>query len=164
MKLSLRLATAFENSLPGYPLWDICCDHGLLGIHALMSKNFPEVHFVDQVPKIMSSLSAKIERKRTASMPLASCHLLPAENIQHSLEGSVCVLGVGAQKIEIFLNAWEGAGLLQAKRLILGPHKDEVWFLKNIIPSLKNYQLQKQIDVLERGRKRTIFILDKTLI
>lgn len=165
MKLSLRLSTALENALPDLCLWDICCDHGLLGMHALRSQKFPQVHFVDQVPHLMNSLHETVTaRWKSAERSLsqqAFFHTTAAEDLRMTLNGTICVLGVGAQKIEIFLKAWKNSGLLSAERLILGPHKDETWFLEKIIPGLENYRLQKQIDLCERGRKRTLFILDR---
>ncbi len=163
MKLSLRLSTALENACPQQPLWDICCDHGLLGIQALRSQNFPQVHFVDQVPHLISKLQEKIKLKiKEASKELpAFFYSTPAESLQVELTGNVCILGIGAQKIEIFLRAWEDAGLLQADRLILGPHKDEQWFLDVVIPNLQNYELQKQVAVNERGRDRLLFVLNR---
>lgn len=165
MKLSLRLATALENALPWQPFWDICCDHGLLGIQALRSEKFPQVHFVDQVPQLIENLQVKIKAKeqsldKAAPLP-AYFYSIPAENLKEKLSGNICVLGIGAQKMEIFLKAWENSELLQAQRLILSPHKDEKWFLEKVIPELENYQLQKQIDLCERGRKRSLFILDR---
>lgn len=162
MKLSPRLAAALDNALTELPLWDICCDHGLLGIQALKTRQFSQVHFVDQVSHLMISLENKFKiRTKDISRPLAHFYTIPAESLRIKLTGTVCVLGVGAQKIEGFLRSWIEAEILEAQRLILGPHKDESWFMKEVIPSLHPYRLEKQISIQERGRERILFILNR---
>jgi len=161
MALSARLSAALENSKTGLPLWDICCDHGQLGLQALQNGNFSEVHFVDQVPHIIQKLENLVRRKQTSETPESYFYTQPAENLSRSVSGSVCILGVGGQKIEKILREWDIRGQLQAERLILSPHKDVEWLKIEILPNIKNYKLQKQIDLSERGRLRSLFILDR---
>ncbi len=168
-QLSQRLNTALEQALPEKEFWDICCDHGILGIHALRSQNFLEVNFVDQVPDIMHRLEEKIrkyiEKLNSAEGSIAKMNFYtsPAELLQIPLKGNICVLGVGAEKINFILQEWSKLDLLHADRLILGPHKDTEWFCEKVIPHLQRYHLIKKIDLLERSRTRTIFVLDKLL-
>ena len=60
-RLDKRLEAIFQwASLSQYDdIYDLCCDHGRLGIH--LHRNFPEarVHLVDQVPKIIHALKSK---------------------------------------------------------------------------------------------------------
>ena len=168
-RLSHRLSMALENALPGKEFWDICCDHGILGIHALHSQNFLAVNFVDQVPHIMNRLEEKIRKYiKKLAMPSSenekfNFYSCPAELLPVPLKGSVCILGVGAEKIDFILREWLKADLLQADRLILGPHKDTDWFCEKVIPHFLKYHLVKKIDLLEGNKTRTILILDKLL-
>jgi tRNA (adenine22-N1)-methyltransferase len=59
LKLTPRLQTIFNSLMLGKPVWDLCCDHGYLGLRCYLSKQFPEVHFVDQVEEIITSLEVK---------------------------------------------------------------------------------------------------------
>jgi tRNA A22 N-methylase len=79
------------------------------------------------------------------------------------LEGNICILGVGAEKINFILQEWMKLELLQADRIILGPHKDTEWFCEKVVPHLQRYHLVKTIDVREKNRIRTILVLDKLL-
>ena len=169
-QLSQRLGTALENALPGKEFWDICCDHGILGIHALKSQKFSEVNFVDQVPQIMDQLEEKIRKhvKKSATndqqqMIGFNFYTCPAELLRTSLKGNICILGVGAEKINFILQEWLKLDLLHADRLILGPHKDIEWFCEEVIPRFPGYHLVKKIDILEKNRTRTILVLDKLL-
>ncbi len=165
-QLSQRLSTALENALPGKEFWDICCDHGILGIHALRSQNFLEVNFVDQVPEIMRRLEEKIRKYiKKSDFPVGKLNFYtcPAEVLQAPLKGNICILGVGAEKINFILQEWARLNLLHADRLILGPHKDTEWFCEKVIPHFQRYHLVKKIDLLEKNRTRTILVLDKLL-
>lgn len=173
-KLSQRLNLAFEMAIPGKDLWDICCDHGLLGARAVQSQLFPQVHFVDQVPEIMKELESKV-MKNLGRLNLKEdsgkddwrqkikFYTKAAERLSCPLSGNVFVLGVGAEKINFFLQHWQQNKILQAERLILGPHKDVEWFQQEIIPHLKNYQLTNELEVLERDKKRKLFVLSRVI-
>lgn len=64
MKLSPRLELILNHLNPGEPVWDVCCDHGILGRSAIRKNIFSEVHFVDQVVSIMQRLSSEIIKFR----------------------------------------------------------------------------------------------------
>ncbi|OUR97915.1 hypothetical protein A9Q84_06890 [Halobacteriovorax marinus] len=95
--LGRRLRDIFDLIESGYSeVWDTCCDHGLLGLAVIEENKSEKVHFVDQVPRIISSLKRKI--KSLAVIPEASfeLHVLNAEKIKVSNEKSlICICGVG---------------------------------------------------------------------
>jgi len=65
MKISARLNHLFEhimhlNQASHYDeLWDVCCDHGLLGLALFKKTNINSIHLIDQVPQIIDILKQK---------------------------------------------------------------------------------------------------------
>lgn len=165
MHLSNRLKAIYENLIPQKDVWDICCDHGLLGIAAYRSDNFLDVYFVDQVESIMNSLRDKFYQHGYNESLTKKAHFICAsgENIQTKVSGTACISGVGALSILQILTPLEKKNALTADRLILGPHNDEEAFLESIQNSeiFKNYKLISQIEVEEKQRLRQIFVLDR---
>lgn len=124
VRLSPRLQALLDLALPGQPLWDICCDHGLLGLKAIEMGSFPEVHFVDQVPHIIRNLAIRLVDFEPDN-EVIECHLCAGQDIPIPVKGSVVIAGVGAQTILDILTGLFQKGRLQAERLILSPQKDE---------------------------------------
>lgn len=62
-RLSKRLNTLFDAIPVGYDsVWDLCCDHGRLGMAILETGKAPEVVFVDQIPEITQEVEAQLQR------------------------------------------------------------------------------------------------------
>ncbi|MCJ8313747.1 MAG: tRNA (adenine(22)-N(1))-methyltransferase TrmK [Saccharospirillaceae bacterium] len=65
MKLSARLNHLFENIIFQHQqthydeFWDLCCDHGFLGMKLFEKAKTSRVHLLDQVPKILDGLENK---------------------------------------------------------------------------------------------------------
>lgn len=148
-KISRRLEAALSYVVPNGDLWDICCDHGLLGLAAANRELAKQVYFVDQAPHLIQALP-RIENGIYLS--------LPGEEIQQIIKGTVVILGVGDFTIQKILRSLQGQGLLQAGRLILGPHKNPER-IANL--DLENYQLVEKVTVDERGRERILYIFDQ---
>ncbi|MFS4459567.1 SAM-dependent methyltransferase [Bdellovibrio sp. HCB2-146] len=164
LKLSPRLQTVYDHLLPGKPVWDFCCDHGYLGLNAYESGIFPEVHFVDQVPSIITNLQTRFRRRAPymdGHPSTAFFHAVPAEEIREQLTGNVVMLGVGAHTI---IRVLQQQNFSNVDRLILGPQKMEtlvVDVLKTAPALAFSHALQKNLEVLEKERVRTLLVIDK---
>lgn len=104
-RLSHRLDHLYQWALAGAgydDVWDLCCDHGRLGLHLHQvlnepAKNTPShIHLVDCVPSIIESLAAKY-----ASLllnPYLTAHCVDAGDIALPSNGRQLVLiaGIGA--------------------------------------------------------------------
>lgn len=78
-RLGKRLTALFDAIPPGYDeVWDLCCDHGRLGLALLESQRTPNVHFVDQIDSIMADLQGRLERYGATGYQL---HTQPAEHL-----------------------------------------------------------------------------------
>lgn len=150
----------FEQLLPGEPVWDLCCDHGKLGLQALRSGQFPRVSFVDSashlVEKIRDRLPAEVAAK-------GGFFGVPAEKLPEPLSGTVVATGVGAHTLMGILRGQKLEGGAVPRRFVLGPQRDEEklksWLAEDPVFS-RRYGLKCQVSVRERGRDRQVLIYD----
>lgn len=152
--LSPRLQLLKSLLIEGQPVWDLCCDHGLLGHAALRSGLFPEVHFVDQVPAIIDKL-----RERWGTRPGAFYHALDAARIAQEVHGTVVGAGVGARTLIAIVGGLEKSGFLRAQRLVLAPQKNEDVFRAELERVLsEGWEFSERLEVVEGGRRRSVFV------
>lgn len=162
--LSDRLKLIFDQLRPNLPVWDICCDHGYLGIHAYQSGQFPAVHFVDQVPEIVQRLEDRFHKVLTAthSATKVSFKALSGESIPEEVTGNLVISGVGSYTIFQILKSLQEKNLLKAERLILCPQNDVV-SIEEIkkLPDFSFRQSQENLSVYEKDRLRRVFVFDR---
>ncbi len=155
--LSLRLQQIFDKMLPGFDVWDVCCDHGYLGQNAYFSGSFKEIHFVDQAEHLIESLRHRLQHR-----PGFFFHPIGAELLQQPVLGNLVIAGVGAELILKIIRELKASQHLQARRLVLGPHKDEAhlqaWLVDIGLDQI--YRFTEEVQVTERGRVRRIFVYD----
>jgi tRNA (adenine22-N1)-methyltransferase len=167
MALKGRLQFIFEQLLAHQPVWDFCCDHGYLGIEALRSGNFPEVHFVDQVPQIIENLENLISTKFANIQKYAHLKISAGENIGQRVQGNVVIAGVGAMTIFEILRGLCVNKNLCAARIILCPQRDEKKFLKIIsdigLEFSSHYEFKRQFVCQEKNRSRYVFIFESKI-
>jgi tRNA A22 N-methylase len=98
-----RMERIYSLIEPGRPLWDIGCDHGLLGIRALQERLVPEVYFVDRARAPMERLEKLMPpniRNR------AHILLIDGQKLDWSkVSGTVVISGVGSNTIVKILNS-----------------------------------------------------------
>jgi len=94
-RLSKRLKTLFNQVPSDYDaIWDLCCDHGRLGMALLETERAPLVHFNDSVASIMTELEQQLLRYGAVNFQL---HLSPAEQLELPGQGRQLLIlaGVG---------------------------------------------------------------------
>ncbi len=160
MKLSHRLKTIYDQAIPQAPLWDLCCDHGLLGLYAYEAQNFPEINFVDQVPTIMQHLESIFKSKFLNALNPSATNFITedAGELKTPLTGTVVIAGVGGLNMREMLINLQKKQLLTASRLVLAPHRDEALYQNPDF--LPDYILKEELSVLENGKLRLIFVFD----
>ena len=148
----------YDQLEPGKPVWDVCCDHGHIGLWAQVSGLFPEVHFVDQAAHLVEKLEALfLERLGPGPWEGVGFHGVAAENLHVPVTGNLVIAGVGGITAREIIEGLHEDGCLQASRLILAPHGDEEW-LKESDCLIKNYALHSVHSVVEKRRERSIFV------
>lgn len=153
-QLSRRLATLLENLKPGEAVWDVCCDHGLLG-RAALARGFAPVNFVDCVPHITQKLEDDLGGDARARV-----FCVDGAQLRVPVEGSLVIAGVGGEKIQNILEGLQASANLRASRLVLGPHKDEsdLWaWMEN----QKDWRKIEWLKVEEGPRFREIAVFDR---
>jgi tRNA (adenine22-N1)-methyltransferase len=162
IKLSNRMQHIFDRLLPGQPVWDLCCDHGYLGLQAYRSGLFTQVFLVDKVPEIISELEHRFYSNYLKDGQSAQVKFiaLPGEDLVDEIQGNLVIAGVGAHTILKILMNLRKKGLLSAKQVILLPQRQEQW-LEDIISASEtfgDYNLFEKHELLERGRLRKVLI------
>jgi len=153
--LSPRLQFIYDQLLPEQDVWDLCCDHGYLGIVALKSKRFRNIHFVDQAQHLVLALQAKWGHE-------AAAYFYPhsAQTILTAMNGNIVIAGVGASKIIEILAGLSQQQDFRSCRLILVPHKDEEQLESMLEPYLIKFRLDQRLSVQEGPRVRRVFVLN----
>ncbi|GIL16526.1 MAG: hypothetical protein BroJett040_02770 [Oligoflexia bacterium] len=151
-RLTKRLAQVLKRVHVEDELWDVCCDHGYLGLAALSLTTVPKVYFVDQVTHLIQALP-RHERGQYICAP--------GEEVKQEVKGTLVIIGVGDYTITTILRSLLNRGLLRARRIILGPHKNPER-IENL--DLRDYVLSEKITVDEKGRERKLYIFDKVQV
>lgn len=120
MGLSPRLRLLHDAMREGHPAFDLCCDHGYLGIGALLSERVPHVTFVDKVPAIIDRLSDRfpvvLDKSRASFVTADAATLTP-----RPISGSIAIAGVGSQVALDIFSSFALPSLLPGGRLLLQP-------------------------------------------
>ena len=155
----------YNQLLPGKPVWDLCCDHGYLGIRAYLSGNFSVVYFVDKVPEIIKSLELKFRQiyENSDGASSARFQAKAGEDINEAVQGTLVIAGVGAHTILKILQNLHLKQLLHAEKLILAPQRHESWLLDSMTENenFRDFAMVESIDILERGRLRKLLIFKR---
>ncbi len=158
------MQTFIEKGLDHQPFWDVCCDHGYVGIGALYTKRFSHVHFVDQVPHIMHRLDQLIKQSPEFEEDFPySLHTLSGELIEEEINGTFLIAGVGGMTIKNILSASLKKETLKAERLLLSPHTDEALMSAYILSDdfKRFYSIKERLMLLDGKKHRPLYILDK---
>lgn len=94
-RLGKRLTALFNVVAHDYDsVWDLCCDHGRLGMALIETQRTPQVHFVDCIDGIMTDLAATLEHYGARGYQLHCCL---AEQIDLPTDGKhlLVLAGVG---------------------------------------------------------------------
>lgn len=160
--LSRRLQQIFDHLVEGEPMWDLCCDHGLLGQRALESGRFPAVHFVDRVPEIVAALKAKLERD--GALPASTTfHGVDAQELPEPLDGTVVIAGVGGPTTLEILGLLERRGALRASRLVLSAQTRALTFPEKFAQQLgpAGWHIVSAQLVQEGPRQRPVWVAER---
>ncbi len=161
MNLSRRLQKII-NLVPENTqvLWDICCDHGLIGSQFLNSK--VNVIFIDRVESITSKLKLKLAANST---DLSSCKVMTANAIEYDYaklstnkRNTYIVAGVGTDVgLNIILQILKSFTLNDT--LVVSLHKNNVKLRQRLIKET-DLKLKDEVLVEEQGKYYEIMVLD----
>lgn len=133
--LSLRLSTLQSYYSNEQVVWDIGCDHGLLGLSFSQIETVKSIHLVDPSEKVINTLNKKI-KDSYISIPKVFVHHQEGQSlIIESNFNLVFIAGMGGLEIgEIIKNLLPQ--LDETSRIVISPHRKilEVRALLNALP------------------------------
>lgn len=155
----------YDQLLPGQPVWDLCCDHGYIGLNAYESGRFTDIYFVDRVSHIVENLRDRFLKEYCYddSQSQAYFFAMAGEEITQNVFGNLIVSGVGAFTISTIIKQLHFNGYLHAEKLLLCPQRDEEKLLAglNKIPHFSYKIGNEHYKVEEKGRIRKLLIFNK---
>lgn len=142
-RLGKRLKALFDAIPPGYDeVWDLCCDHGRLGLALLESQRTKQVHFVDQIDSIMVDLQNRLDRYGATGYQL---HTLPAEQLTltPNTRPLLVLAGVGDEVTQAIVSAVSRHN----------PDTQPDWLISpaNNLFQVRRYLQQQAFGLLEEG-------------
>ena len=144
-KLSKRL-TFILKFIPPYAdvFYDLCCDHGYLGIAVAHTYSYSSVNLIDQIPSIMEKVSNKIKGSYIPTKTKITSTCLDARKIRIKNDGInvVSIAGIGGELTIKIIDSL----LLQLKStdiLVLSAH--------NNIHKLRQYLINNNFNLVKEG-------------
>lgn len=162
-KLSSRLSLIVEHVIGGQPLWDIGCDHGLVGLSAYVKKGVTEVNFVDPSSESLNKARLHLAKLENKLLPLEvgrfKYHQQKGESLDWKLvHGTVVVAGMGGRVIKNILSSIPQENIKNIK-FILNPETELKKLETFCIKILENTHSLESYTTLEGKRKRAIIVL-----
>lgn len=137
-------------------VWDLCCDHGLLGLHLHESERHGHVYLVDQVPTIVDKLRTQYDDRNNGQL---SIQLAAAETIHLPDQPKQCfiIAGVGGETAATIAIAV----ITKIQALLTQRPSGETHFELLISPNKHVYALRDTLRALPLTLVEEVFINDK---
>ena len=88
-------------------IWDCCCDHGFLGASLLSRQAAQNIHFVDIVPELITSIESKLQRFYQHANANWTVHCIDVAKLplkQHQGTHLIIIAGIGGDLMIKFIN------------------------------------------------------------
>ena len=144
MKISDRLLTAKNMAKPNSTIWDLCCDHGLLGEQFVNES--VDIFLVDRSPSIIKNLESKFGSTTMSVVCSSAEDLAPISG-----NCTAYIPGVGTKTIQKILLKHVGNKDI---RWVLGTHKNPIELRGLLIDMGLKITLEEFVN--ERGRVREV--------
>jgi tRNA (adenine22-N1)-methyltransferase len=152
IRLRPVLRKIYDNLLPNQPVWDLCCDHGLLGEAAIHTGISSEVHFVDQSIPVMETL-----RRQKQDLVGATFYLLNAAHLPGPVSGSVVISGVGSHTV---IKILDNLKWISSIRLLISSNNKPELLKEYFFRRGWDKYITEHTSVEENHRKRLFFRID----
>lgn len=131
-------------------IWDCCCDHGFLGASLLSQQAAPNIHFVDIVPELITSVERKLQQFYQNACSDWQTHCIDVAKLplkQYQGKHLVIIAGIGADLMSQFIND-----------IHLKHPKLDIDFL--LCPVNQQYTLREKLIALNFSLKNEILVED----
>ena len=154
-KITARISRLCSFVVKDRSTWDLCCDHGLIGLSAWTRHRLPELHFVDRAPGVVAELEAELRDR----IDLTSIFFHPVDATELMLPVKPCnviIAGVGFRAMKRIIEAIYPARL--PHRVIISVHAEA----QKVEQTMKGlgFRLHEISQIEERGRIRSISAWD----
>ena len=147
--LSLRLRTLHSYHRNESSIWDIGCDHGLLGLSFSEKEGVSEIHLVDPSELVIKQLKHNIDSYITKSNLLISIHHEKGEALSVTTSSNLFLIaGMGGKTIKDILEHLKTQP--HVSRVVISPHKNILDLRRYLEESA--YRLEDEVVVFEEGR------------
>jgi tRNA (adenine22-N1)-methyltransferase len=155
--MSDRIMKLVSCLRPGRMLFDLCCDHGMIGLAGLGGAK--GVVLVDQSETALRAVRDRLETLSTAESAKVQVINAAAEELDISAHSGsdFIIAGVGVTTMVTIIAALFPTALAD-HRLILSPQQDSLplrWFLDD-----RRFGLVDEFVVMEKGRFREILVIE----
>lgn len=151
--LSERIRALVARLEPDLPVYDLCCDHGLIGLLAWQEDPQRPVTFVDQSSAALEALQKELSKERYQKAPL-TVEICEAESLGPlSSSSNIVIAGVGNATILRILHKLVPERA-PPHRLVLCSQQEPTPLLRH--GEERGWILLESHPVNERGRVRTI--------
>lgn len=164
LHLRPRLLRVLSYVRDGDVLWDIGCDHGYLGMRALLDKNLSKLICVDQSPRVIENLKKRMALENLP--PQVRQDVLQRipdyedKDIRHicadaaslkpePISGTVVIAGMGAKAIIRILNEFVCKNWRPHTQLLLIPNAER----QRLREALQEMQLHVQEESIQDGKR-----------
>ena len=145
IKLSKRLSFILKF-IPSSAdvFYDLCCDHGLLGIAVGQSYNYQEINLVDQVPSIIDKISKQSLPSDIPNAVQINFICQDARNLKlnESYKNIISIAGIGGELAMKMIENLKGH-LKETDSLVVSVH--------NNIHKLREYLIHNNFELIDEG-------------
>ena len=137
-------------------IWDLCCDHGFLGMALLDRGKAKKLYFVDQLPGITADLAKSLQAYPPEQYRI---HTLPAEQVRWQIEGKrlVIIAGVGGETVVDILQQLIASNNCSDTTFLLSPANS--WYELRAYLSQQDFGLKAESVVFERRRAYELLLV-----
>lgn len=141
-------------------IWDIGCDHGLLGLSFTEIDSVKEIHLVDPSALVMKTLSAKLKDSYITKKDFIFCHEIKGQEIKlTTFSNLIFIAGMGGKEIrEILIHLI--SQLKPQDRVVISPHR-KILELREFLANSKLH-LEEEMCLIENGQFYEVMVLGPT--
>jgi tRNA (adenine22-N1)-methyltransferase len=160
--LSFRLRTLASYYHQTKEIWDIGCDHGLLGLSFVGSPEVQEIHLVDPSGPVIDKLTTLIDTHIPKGHSLIKIEHKKGQEVQFetSFSKTIFIAGMGGKEILEIVQHLVGQ-MTSKDRLIVSPHR-KIHELRHYLSNSKLKLFEEQV-IEEDGQFYQILVLEKNL-
>lgn len=150
--ISERIKNLVDLIEPGLTTYDLCCDHGLVGLHAVSSGKTSKVVFVDVVQHIVDKLDKNISKH----MPGANLKVLCSDAANIDLAPEPCNVIIAGVYAKTILKIIDSIPLARRQDFyVFSPHSHTDTFEEEL--QLRNLQTIEKRTVSEHNKTFYLF-------